>query len=246
MNSGMYAAVSGNIASMQRMEVITNNLANVNTVGFKKDRMLFDIMLDAANNLTPTAGTVTNGVPIISDYSFETDFSAGPLRQSGNPLDLALEGSGFFVVDTPDGKAYTRQGNFRLDGQGRIVTADGYAVQGSGGPITIKGGRVDINDKGEISVDGTQVGALAVVDFPKPYQLQKIGSAMFIPSTPDATAQPATGTRVSQGMLEESNVQSLEEMVDMIATTRFYESCIKTIQSFDEMANKAANDLGRV
>ncbi len=245
MNSGMYAAVSGNMVSAQRLEIITNNLANINTVGFKKDRMIFDTMLNSAKNPTQPAGMLTDA-PVLSAYTVDTDYSAGPQKQTGNPLDLALDGSGFFVVNTPQGKAYTRQGNFHLDGNGKVVTADGYEVQGGGGPVTIKGGKVDINEKGEVSVDGQQVSTLSVVDFPKPYQLQKIGSAMFVPSDPAVTEQPATGALVRQGALEDSNVQPLLEMANLIETTRFYESCVKTIQSYDEMANKAANDLGRV
>jgi flagellar basal-body rod protein FlgG len=245
MNSGMYAAVSGNMVSMQRMEVITNNLANTNTVGFKKDRLVFDTMLKSAKNPTQHAGMLTDA-PVLSTYTVDTDYSAGPQKQTGNPLDLALDGSGFFMVKTPQGKAYTRQGNFHLDGSGKVVTSDGYEVQAGGGPVTIKGGKVDINEKGEVSVDGQQVSTLSVVDFPKPYQLQKIGSAMFVPSDPAMTEQPATGALVRQGTLEDSNVQALMEMVNLIATTRLNESCSKTIQSYDEMANKAANDLGRV
>jgi flagellar basal-body rod protein FlgG len=245
MNSGMYAAVSGNSVSMQKLEVITNNLANINTVGFKKDRLAFDKMLNFAKNPTQPAGTLTDLSPLIK-YSVETDFSDGPQKQTSNPLDLALDGSGFFVVNTPQGKAYTRQGNFHLDGKGKVVTADGYEVRGGGGPVIIKGGKVEINEKGEVSVDGEQVATLSLVDFPKPYQLQKIGSAMFMPSGPGMTEKPATGTQVRQGALEESNVQALMEMVNLIATTRLNESCTKTIQSYDEMANKAANELGRV
>jgi flagellar basal-body rod protein FlgG len=245
MNSGMYSAVSGNITLMQRMEVIANNLANMNTVGFKKDRMIFDTMLNSAKNPTQPAGTVTDS-PALSDGINDIDYSTGPLTQTSNPLDLALDGSGFFVVNTPQGKAYTRQGNFHLDSNGKVVTADGYEVQGGGGPITIKGGKVDIDGKGEVSVDGQQVATLSVVDFPKPYQLQKIGSAMFEPSDPQETGQAATGTNVKQGMLENSNVQPLTEMANLIETNRLYESCVKTIQSYDAMANKAANDLGRV
>lgn len=245
MNSGMYSAVSGNIAAMQRMDVITNNLANINTAGFKKDRMIFDSMLNSAKNPTPAAGTLTDA-PVLSGYTIETDFSAGALKQTGNPLDLSLDGDGFFVVDTPQGKAYTRQGNFHLDGKGQLVTADGYAVQGNGGPVTVKGGRLEIDNKGGVFVDGSQVGTLALVDFPKPYQLQKTGSALFIPSGPEATEQPATNTNVRQGTIEDSNVQPLMEMVNLIETSRFYEQCVKTVQSYDEMANKAANDLGKV
>jgi flagellar basal-body rod protein FlgG len=245
MNSGMYAAVSGNIVSMQRMEVIANNLANINTVGFKKDRLIFETMLNSVNNPTQSAGTVTDA-PVLSDYEVDTDFSAGSLKQTGNPLDLALDGSGFFVVNTPQGKAYTRQGNFHLDNAGKVVTSDGYEVQGGGGAITIKGGTVDINQKGEVSVDGEQVATLSMVDFPRPYQFQKIGSAMFMPSDPKITGQTVTGTNVKQGTLEDSNVQPLTELANLIETNRLFETCVKTIQSYDSMANKAANDLGKV
>lgn len=241
----MYAAVSGNIVSMQRMEVIANNLANINTVGFKKDRLIFETMLNSVNNPTQSAGTVTDA-PVLSDYEVDTDFSAGSLKQTGNPLDLALDGSGFFVVNTPQGKAYTRQGNFHLDSAGKVVTADGYEVQGGGGAITIKGGTVDINQKGEVSVDGEQVATLSMVDFPRPYQFQKIGSAMFMPSDPKITGQTVTGTNVKQGTLEDSNVQPLTELANLIETNRLFETCVKTIQSYDSMANKAANDLGKV
>jgi flagellar basal-body rod protein FlgG len=245
MNSGMYSAVSGNIAAMERMDVIANNLANINTAGFKKDRMIFDSMLNSAKNPTLSAGSVTDA-PVLSGYSIETDFSAGPQKQTGNPLDLALDGSGFFVVNTPQGKAYTRQGSFHLDGNGKVVTADGYEVQGGGGPITIKGGKVEINEKGELSVDGQQVTTLSVVDFPKPYQLQKIGSALFVPSVPETTEQPTTNTNIRQGAIEDSNVQPLQEMVNLMENSRFYERCVKTVQSYDQMANKAANELGKV
>lgn len=241
----MYSAVSGNIAAMERMDVIANNLANINTAGFKKDRMIFDSMLNSAKNPTLSAGTVTDA-PVLSGYSIETDFSAGPQKQTGNPLDLALDGSGFFVVNTPQGKAYTRQGSFHLDGNGKVVTADGYEVQGGGGPITIKGGKVEINEKGELSVDGQQVTTLSVVDFPKPYQLQKIGSALFVPSVPETTEQPTTNTNIRQGAIEDSNVQPLQEMVNLMENSRFYERCVKTVQSYDQMANKAANELGKV
>jgi len=165
MNSGMYSAVSGNIASMQRMDIITNNLANINTAGFKKDRMIFDSMLNSAKNPTPTTGTLTDA-PVLSGFSIETDYSTGPLKQTGNPLDLSLDGDGFFVVNTPQGKAYTRQGNFHLDGSGKVVTSDGYEVQGNGGPITVKGGTIEIYSIGGVFVDGSQVGTLGIVDFP--------------------------------------------------------------------------------
>lgn len=245
MNSGMYSAVSGSIASMQRMDVITNNLANINTTGYKKDRMIFDSLMNNAKNPTLPDGSMTDN-PVLTDFRIETDYSAGPLKQTGNPLDLALEGEGFFVVNTPQGKAFTRQGNFHIDVNGRLVSADGYELQGNSGPVTIKGGNIKIDAKGEVMVDGVQAGTLSIVDFPKPYQLQKIGSALFVPAGPETAEQPATNTRVMQGGLEGSNVQPVQEMVTLIANTRFYEQCVKTIQSYDQMAAKAANDLGKV
>ena len=168
------------------------------------------------------------------------------MKQTGNPLDLSLEGEGFFVVNTPEGKAFTRQGNFHMDANNRVVTADGYELQGSGGPITIKGGKVDINSKGEVFVDGQQAGTISVVDFPKPYNLRKMGNTLFVPEEANAVEQPALSTRVSQGSVEGSNVQSLLEMVNLISNTRFYEQCVKTVQSYDQMAAHAANDLGKV
>jgi flagellar basal-body rod protein FlgF len=245
MNSGMYSAVSGNVAAMLRMDVITNNLANINTAGYKKDRMIFDSMLNDANNPTLTDGSMTE-MPVLTGVTIETDFSAGSLKQTGNPLDLSLDGDGFFVVNTPQGKAFTRQGNFHMDAGGRLVTADGYELQGNGGPLTIKGGNISIDAQGGVFVDGVQAGTIGITDFPKPYQLQKIGSSLFVPSGPETVEQPATNTRIMQGSIEGSNVQPIQEMVTLIANTRFYEQCVKTIQSYDQMAAKAANDLGKV
>lgn len=245
MNSGMYSAVSANVAAMQRMDLITSNLANVNTNGYKKDRMSFESLLNGANNPTPPAGTMTDG-QVLVDYTIQTDFSPGIVKQTGNPLDISIDGDGFFVVNTPDGKGYTRQGNFQLDANGRLVTTDGHELQGDGGPITIKGGKVEINTKGEVFDDGEQVGTIVIVDFPKPYQLQKVGSTLFVPAGQDVVEQPVANPMINQGSIEGSNVQPLLEMVTLIETTRLYEQCVKTIQSFDQMANKAVNELGKV
>lgn len=245
MNSGMYSAVAGNIAFMQRMDVIANNLANINTIGFKKDQMVFESILKKAKNPTLPAGSLTDG-PVLPDFSVMTDFSPGSIKQTGNPLDISIDGDGFFVVNTPEGKAYTRQGNFHLDANGRVVTCDGYELQGGGGALTITGGKLEINGRGEVFADGQQVGTIELVDFPKPYNLEKKGSNLFVAGGPEVSEQPATGARINQGTVESSNVQPLLEMVSLIANTKLYEECVKTIQSYDQMANKAANDLGRV
>lgn len=245
MNSGMYPAVSGSLAAMRRLDVISNNLANVNTPGYKKDKMSFEGLL--AGNVNPPA--VPQGAtadPIMQKENIYIDYSGGPINQSGNPLDLALDGDGFFAVTTPEGTAYTRQGNFRTSADGTLVTVDGYPVQGNGGSaIRIQGSRVEIDTKGSVLVDGTEAGTISLLDFNKPYALTKVGSALFVSADPQATPQ-ASKAQIQQGYLEGSNVESISEMVQMIETNRYFEACSKVIKGFDDIAAKAAGELGRV
>jgi flagellar basal-body rod protein FlgG len=245
MNSGIYAALSGNIAAQQRLDVLSNNLANVNTAGFKRDRMNFESMLGAVKNPSQETGSLSN-VHVLAKGGFGTDFSAGPMKQTGSTFDLALDGDGFFVVNAPEGKAYTRQGNFHLDSSSKLVNAEGLEVLSGGAPVTIKGGSVMIDAKGVISVDGNQVGTLDVVEFPKPYPLEKTAGVRFTQTGPGGAEQPAKNTSVRQGFLEQSNSNPLVEMAQLIETNRYYESCVKLVQSFDNIAGKAANELGKV
>ena len=245
MNSGMYAAVSGSLAAMRRLDVISNNLANINTPGYKKDKMSFEGLLAGPVN-PPAVPQGMTADPIMQKENIYIDYAAGPTSQSGNPLDLALDGDGFFAVTTPDGTAYTRQGNFRTSADGTLVTVDGYPVQGSGGSaIRIQGSRVEIDAKGGVIVDGTQTGALSVLDFEKPYALTKVGNALFVPADPQATPQ-AGKAQIQQGHLEGSNVDSISEMVQMIETNRYFEACSKVIKGFDDITAKAASEVGRV
>lgn len=245
MNSGMYAAVSGNLAAMRRLDVISNNLANVNTPGYKKDKMSFESLLAGPAD-PPAVPQGTTADPILQKENIYIDYSGGPTSQSGNPLDLALDGDGFFAVTTPDGTAYTRQGNFRTSADGTLVTVDGYPVQGAGGaPIRVQGSRVEIDAAGVVTVDGTPAGAISVVDFEKPYALTKTGSTLFVAADPQAAPQ-AGKARIEQGHLEGSNVESISEMVQLIETNRYFEACSKVIKGFDDIAAKAANELGRV
>ena len=238
MNSGMYAALSGNLAAMKRLDLLSNNLANVNTPGFKKDRLMFESLLAGA---LPQAA----GQPVLTENALYTDFAPGPVKQSGNALDLALETEGFFVVDTPEGRAYTRQGNFQRNAAGRLVSQDGYEVMGNG-PITITGSKVEIDAKGKVTVDGAQVATLEIVDFPKPYALQKIGSGLFQPATPRVSPEPVRSPVVKQGFLEESNVNVVMEMAQLIETNRYFETCQKIVRGYDDVAAKAANEIGKV
>jgi flagellar basal-body rod protein FlgG len=245
MNSGMYSAVSASLSAARRLDVITNNLANLNTPGYKKDKMSFESLLSGAAN-PPVVPQGTTADPVLLKENNYIDFATGPTNKSGNPLDLALDGDGFFAVTTPDGTAYTRQGNLRSSADGTLVTVDGYPVQGVGGAaISIKGSKVVIDAKGGVTVDGTQVGTISVVDFDKPYTLTKTGGAMFVPADPKTPPQ-ASKAQVQQGFIEGSNVESISEMVQLIETNRYFEACTKVIKSFDDMTSKAANDLGRV
>ncbi len=238
MNSGMYSALSGDINMMDKLDVTANNLANVNTVGFKRDRLYFSKALDAATQ------SLNNGAPtdnaIISQVGMFTDYSAGAMQKTDNTFHMALDGDGFFAVKTPQGIAYTRQGNFMRDKNGMLTTIDGYEVQGrGGGSISIPGGKVEVDASGKITVDGTAAASIDVVDFPKPYQLNKIGGAMFIPANPQVTPQPAAKTSVMQGYLENSNVNAIAEMMHIIESSRSFESCQRVIRSYDDMSGKA-------
>lgn len=236
MNSGMYAALSGNLSAMRRLDVIANNLANASTTAYKADQMAFESVLAGVKN--------SSQEPVYSSDRFSTDFSQGTMQKTDNTLDVALEGEGFFVVNTPDGAAYTRNGNFHIGPGGKLVTGEGYEVQGSGGPINLKSGKIDISSAGVVSVNGSAAGTLAQVDFPKPYALMKTGSGLFVPANGQAPAP--SNAQVRQGFLEGSNVKVVVEMARMIETSRYFESCARAVRSYDDLAAKAANDLGKV
>ena len=244
MNSGMYSALSGNLMAMKWMDIISNNLANVNTPGYKKDKMLFESMLAGSTN-PPAVPQGNTADPILMKDNVIIDYAPGTVSQTSNNLDLTIEGDGFFVVATPEGQAYTRQGNFRLSSDGTLVTADGLTVMGQGGAIRIQGSRVNIDAKGVVMVDGNPAGTILVMDFPRPYNLNKATGALFSASDANVTPQAATGF-VRQGYLEGSNVETISEMAQMIETSRYYEACSKVIKGYDDMAAKATTDMGRL
>lgn len=243
MNSGMFAALSGSLMAETRMDRISNNLANVNTPGFKKDKSGFESVLAGTTNQVPQSTTAD---PILQKENLFIDFAPGSIAHTGNSLDMAIDGDGFFVVETPNGLAYTRQGNFRVNRDGALTTTDGYPVQGQQGVINnLKGSQIDIDGKGVITVDGSVAGTIRMIDFEKPYTLKKAGSALFVAENNQTQEKQAAG-QLRQGHLEGSNVETVTEMVQMIQATRDYESYSKVIKSFDDMTNKAANELGRL
>jgi flagellar basal-body rod protein FlgG len=253
---GIYTASSGMQVEALRQEAIANNLANLNTAGFKKDMATIsareNMHLKRTNNPVdkgPLAGTAKLGIGdlgtgVLLDR-FVKNFEQGDLRETENPLDMALQGEGFFTVQGADGeKLYTRAGDFVRDGQGRLADKSGRLVLGQNGPITIPDGKFQVGTDGTVSIDGRTYDQLAIVKFANPdNDLSKVGDTLFRNES-GVPPQPAN-PEVAQGMLEGANVNSVREMVEMITCLRQYEANQKALTSQDETLSKAVNEIGR-
>lgn len=240
----LFPVLSGALAQEKNLEVITNNLSNLNSTGFKKDLSL----LSALDPLGSDQPNQTGGKDPLPAFGYidgtSTDFSPGVIKQTGSPLDVAVDGENFLTVQTPAGIRYTRNGSFNLNSEGQIVTQSGFPVLGSSGPIILPPGQINIDSEGRVSVDGVEIDTLQVVQFPDLKTLRKTEGTMFDAS--GVAPAPSTEKRIRQGFLEGSNVNPVEEMVAMIRVMRLYEASQKVIQTTDEMASKATNDLGKV
>jgi len=253
MNGTLYIAASAALDHQRRLEVLTNNLANVNTAGFKADDIAFQVTARASdqeetdNEATKEPAQRSNdNLPATMKLSGYTDFSAGASRHTGNALDVALEGKGFFSVQTPSGTQYTRQGSFTFNQDGVLVTQDGHPVVGEGGEITIEGKTVVIDEEGYISVDGNEVDRLKIVLFSNQKTLAKVGNSLFTAAESGQTPQTAENVVVKQGYLENSNVNAIRMMTDMIAEMRIVEAYQKMMRTADTANTKAVNELGRL
>jgi len=224
-------------------------MANVNTVGFKEDQV-FQIpsMSSGSEDISPDMlkDMPINNVSILPVGTF-TNFVQGSLKETGNALDVALGGDGFFCVQTSRGNEYTRKGDFVLNSSGTLVTQQGYPVLGKGGnEIQISGRQVVVDSKGAIIVDGVESDSLKIVDFPNKRGLVKSGDSFY--SSIDSTnlGVPAENATVQQGFVEGSNVDSLKMMTEMINVIRGYESYQKVLQSINETNSKTVNELGKL
>lgn len=261
MTSALWIAKTGLDAQQTRMSVISNNLSNASTTGFKQSRAQFEDLLyqnvrqtggqSSQNTQLPSGLTLGTGVRIVSTAKI---FTQGNLVQTGNNLDMAVNGRGFFQVQLPDGTAaYTRDGSFQINAEGQIVTANGYLLQPE---ITLPANAqtVTIGSDGTVSAQianqpaASQVGTIQLTDFVNPAGLQAVGGNLFLESA--ASGSPQTGTagtngmgQLVQGSLETSNVNVVEEMVDMIETQRTYEMNSKAISSTDQMLQYVNNNL---
>jgi flagellar basal-body rod protein FlgG len=260
-DAALWAAKTGLDAQQTEMSVISNNLANVNTTGYKEDRAVFEDLLyqnqtqvgadTSQTTESPSGLSIGTGVEVVST---EKEYGQGSLTQTGNPLDVAIQGQGFFQVQMPDGTlAYTRDGTFQTNAQGQLVTSSGYVVQPG---ITIPQGAqsVTIGTDGTVTVllpnqsTPTQVGQLQLANFINPPGLQPIGQNLLVQSA--SSGSPQTGTpgvnglgTVTQGDLESSNVDVVEELVNMIQTQRAYEMNSKAISTVDQMLQYATENM---
>lgn len=246
MISGLYTLTSGMAAQVARLDVLTNNLANNETPGFKADHLVVARSTPQAQTPDPIpfpSGYQPTGVEVTAHF---TDFSQGPIRPTGADLDAALNGPGFFVVQTPGGPRYTRAGNFTLNRDGELVTHGGHRVQGDAGPIRIGNGPVEIDRQGAISEGGRVVGRLRVVDFPQPYALEKEAGQLFRPRDETVTPVAPRETEVIAGHREASNLGVVESVVGLIDTLRTFEAYQRMLQAMESTVGRAANELGRV
>jgi len=254
----LWTAASGMQAQQLNIDVIANNLANVNTAGFKKSRADFqDVMYQniKTTGSPSTNSTQTAGIQIglgVTPASVTKIFTAGNITQSGNELDVAIEGEGFFQIQMPDGTtAYTRAGSFKRDGQGRVVTSEGYPLLPE---VVIPNNttKINIGSDGTVSVDQsgqtgtTTIATLQLATFPNPAGLSSMGRNLY--QVTDSSGDATTGTAgqngigtLSQGFIEMSNVSVMEEMVNMIVGQRAYEVNSKAVQAADEMLQQANN-----
>jgi len=220
-----------------RFEHVTNNIANAGTVGFKAESLFFEV------------GQATSAGEAITTYEYtpqvRIDFTEGCLERTGNPLDLAIEGPGFFTVETSDGVVYTRKGNFTVNGRGEVVTQDGNPVMGDSGPIVIKGSDVEVEPDGMVTVDGAEAGRLKIVGFRNLEALERKTNGCFR-DPGDAGAEPPGSTAVRSGFLEQSNVRVINEMIEMIDIHRSLECYQKIIQTLSDQDKMSTGRIGRL
>jgi len=217
-------------ARMKIVDVITNNLANMNTTGFKRD---------FGNILQNETGF---------DVGTKIDLSPGDLVTTGNELDVALNGPGFFAIQTPNGVRYTRNGSFNLNAAGELVTKDGMAVlNASGSTIKVGHGKVAIQDGGFVTVDGNEIATLKVVNFTDSQKLQKEGLSRLIWTGAPGAVQDVPDVHLKSGALERSNVNAIDEMVHLMSAYREFEAVQRTLKTLmTDMNSKLVQELGRL
>jgi flagellar basal-body rod protein FlgF len=244
MDSGYYAACAGLAAQTQALELVANNLSNLGTAGYRGQQATFRSLLAGGARV---AGNVLNTA--VNDFGVlggsRIDLTPGSLTSTGNPLDLGVAGPGFLVVQSGQGVVYTRNGGFHVTPTGQLVTAQGDAVLGTQGAITLPNGKVAVSSDGTVSVDGNIVAQLQLAEFSPDTPLQALGNALY--SAPRGSALAPATSAIRQGMIENSNVSPVEGAVQLITIQRNAEMMQRALSLFDTQFNQtAAQDLPRV
>lgn len=244
MENALYVTLSRQMVLRRQMDIVANNIANADTAGFKVESLM--------EKTDPASPAVTMGGPnpvkFVSADGVARDFGQGALNRTDAPLDLALEGQGFFQVQGPDGPRYTRDGRFTLDETGRLVTQKGMPVLDDGGGEIILDpaeGQFSVAEDGTLTQGATRIGRVGVVTFGTLAPLEKAGDNLYR-NTSNQQPQPAEAARVRQGMLEGSNVQPIVEITQMIEVSRAYERMSRIMDSTAELSKTAVQRMGRV
>ena len=267
----LWVPVSGAIAQQKKVDTIANNVANANTAGFKKDGVTFKEYITALDkghqdidlpnrewkpeDFYRSYGAENSMVKVDGSY---TNFEQGQLNSTGNPLDLGLNGPGFLEVLAPGGVRYTRRGTLGLDPQGYLVTDQGHKIlskaQGTEPAsaeerfiqVPMTGAKnLSINLGGQIFVDGNPISDLSVVEFKDLHALRKEGHSLYINPHPQNRLTESTKTSVNQGFVEQSNVNTVAEMSELIKAHRHFESIQKAIKAYDDMSSRGVNEIGK-
>lgn len=229
------------LLSQVKLDILSNDLANVGSFGYKRSGTVFKLPDPEDPSKVPYHMK-------LEPYGVQgyIDFSAGNFKQTGNPLDLAIQGNGFFVVETPQGNLYTKRGDFGLDSQGRIVTQDGKLVLGEGGPIAVPDGELYVDEQGNVFSNQEPIGKLRIVTFQDLTVLEKTEGNYFKLKDPNLTGQerPAENVEVWQGFLELSNVDVVTSMIEMLTLLRGYEAYKNVMDALTEADRKLAHEVG--
>ncbi len=234
---GLIEGTETMLAQERRMNQISNNLANVDTSGYKKEDITFWEMLYKTNDDQQRVGKALKVV---------TDQSQGNAETTGNPLDFAINGNGFFKIQTPTGTGYTRNGNFTINSEGQLSTMAGNLVMGAGGAITLSSDQIQVGRDGLIMANGEAINQLSLVTFSDPSALQKKGENLFSLEDDAVQEEAVENPSIQQGFLEGSNVNIVSEMTAMIDLQRAYQSQQKIIQTIDEIDAQAISKVGKL
>jgi flagellar basal-body rod protein FlgF/flagellar basal-body rod protein FlgG len=244
MDSGYYAASTALISRTQALDTIANNLANASTVGYRAQHNVFSsVLADASGAANSPLNNAINNFGTLSGTTL--DQSQGALQKTGNPLDLAIQGSGYFVVQTADGPVYTRNGSLQLSNKGQLITSSGDPVLGDRGTLTLPPGPVAISADGTISSNGAVVGKLKLISFEPGTELTSVGGTYY--SAPAKSEIASADSTVKQGMLESSNVNPVSSMVELITAQRSAEMMQRALTMYNSEIDKTATqDLPKV